>query len=77
MDTSFVVHALLPRQRFHDQCRDFLTRLAEGDGTVFFNRLLELELAEVAFKSRCGSSTAAGPGRQSGLTVESGAVLDD
>ena len=50
VDTSFVVHALVPSQRLHAQSQAFLTQLSEGDATVFFNRLLEVELAEVAFK---------------------------
>lgn len=50
LDTSFVVHALVPRQVLHPQCRGFLERVSESDGTVFFNRLLEVELAEALFK---------------------------
>jgi predicted nucleic acid-binding protein len=50
LDSSFVVRALLPNEPLHHRCRDYLARLADGGTTIFFNRLLELELAETAVK---------------------------
>jgi predicted nucleic acid-binding protein len=50
LDTSFVVHALIGSQTLHVPCRDFLQRLAAADTTLYFNRLLEMELAETAFR---------------------------
>ena len=50
VDTSFVVHALIPRQPLHAQCQAFLAHLSGSDCTLFFNRLLEVELAESVFK---------------------------
>jgi predicted nucleic acid-binding protein len=50
LDTSFIVDALLPSQERHVACRDYLERLVVGDTFVIFNRLLELELAEAAYK---------------------------
>jgi predicted nucleic acid-binding protein len=59
LDTSFVVDALIASQPLHDPCRDFLEQLAAADAIVYFNRLLEMELAETAFrlalKERFGS----------------------
>jgi predicted nucleic acid-binding protein len=50
LDTSFVVEALMPAQKHHASAALFLSRLADNGSTVFFNRLLELELAEAAFQ---------------------------
>lgn len=59
LDTSFVVHALLPNERLHGPASRFLTGMAEAGSMVVFNRLLELELAEtgmqLALKERYGS----------------------
>jgi predicted nucleic acid-binding protein len=49
LDTSFVAHALIPTQPLHDPCRRFLERLAEAGVTIYFDRVLELELVETAF----------------------------
>jgi predicted nucleic acid-binding protein len=50
VDTSFAVDALIASQRSHELCRAFLTRLAADECTLCFNALLEMELAETAFK---------------------------
>jgi predicted nucleic acid-binding protein len=50
LDTSFVVGALIKTETDHAACREFMVRLADADSTVYFNRILEIELAEVAFR---------------------------
>jgi predicted nucleic acid-binding protein len=50
LDTSFVVEALIPTRRLHDAARQYLGRLYSAGTTIYFNRLLELELAEAAFR---------------------------
>jgi predicted nucleic acid-binding protein len=50
LDSSFVVHALLPNEPLHEPCLRFLMQMAEADTEVFFNRLLELEIAEVGMR---------------------------
>lgn len=50
LDTSFVLEALLRAQPLHAQCSAYLDRLVEAGPVVGFNRLLELELIETAFK---------------------------
>ncbi len=50
VDTSFVVRALNPSEQGHEAAQTFLTRLVDAEAVVYFNRLLELELVEVAFK---------------------------
>src|SRR5262249_7929954 len=50
VDTSFVVEALIETQPLHEPCRDFLQRLLEVDAVLHFNRLLEMELVEAAFR---------------------------
>src|SRR5437588_9558201 len=50
LDTSFVVDALIPSQARHVECRMFLGYMAAAESTVFFNRLLEAELWEAAYK---------------------------
>jgi predicted nucleic acid-binding protein len=50
LDTSFVVDALITTQPNHRPCQAFLLALAEAGSTVYFNRLLEMELAETAFR---------------------------
>lgn len=50
LDTSFVTDALLAGQSRHTVCLSYLSSLAVSGTMVFFNRLLELELAEVAYK---------------------------
>lgn len=50
LDTSFVVEALIESQPAHLVCAQFLLELVFADATLYFNRLLELELAETAFK---------------------------
>jgi predicted nucleic acid-binding protein len=51
LDTSFVAEALLSGQTHHAEASAFLSRLADHGTVIRFNRLLELELAEVAFRS--------------------------
>lgn len=51
LDTSFVAEALLSAQPHHGEAATFLARLAEHGTVVHFNRLLEVELAEVAFRA--------------------------
>lgn len=51
LDTSFVAEALLSGQPHHAEASAFLSRLAEHGTVIRFNRLLELELAEVAFRA--------------------------
>lgn len=50
LDTSFVIEALIPEQPLHGPCRDYLSHLVASEMTLFFNRLLELELQEAAYK---------------------------
>lgn len=50
LDTSFVVEALSASELFHEPCLAYVQRLAAAGSTVYFNRLLEIELVEVAFK---------------------------
>src|SRR5439155_9919712 len=50
LDTSFVVDALIPSQARHGECRTFLGYMAAAGSIVFFNRLLEAELWEAAYK---------------------------
>lgn len=50
LDTSFVVEALLPRQPGHTAAQEYITRLLSAGTTIYYNRLLEMELAETAFK---------------------------
>jgi predicted nucleic acid-binding protein len=50
VDTSFVVEAVIPSQPGHAAATRYLKRLAEAETILFFNRLLDLELAEAAFK---------------------------
>jgi predicted nucleic acid-binding protein len=57
-----VVDALLVAQPRHSVCNSYLASLALSGTEVYFNRLLELELAEVAYKvavkERFGNSRA-------------------
>jgi predicted nucleic acid-binding protein len=50
LDTSFVVDALIPSQNRYEECRGFLSRLADAGSVVVFNRLLEPELWEATYK---------------------------
>src|SRR5437879_6385926 len=50
LDTSFVVDALIPTQTRHFECRAFLGYIVDAEATVIFNRLLEPELWEAAYK---------------------------
>ena len=50
LDTSFVVEALMPAQKHHASAALFLSRAADNGSTVYFNLLLEIELAETAFQ---------------------------
>ena len=50
LDTSFVVDAMLTGQSRHADAYRYLLMLAIADTHIYFNRLLELELAEAAYK---------------------------
>lgn len=50
LDTSFVVDALLTGQRGHKDANAYLLDPAMAGTRLYFNRLLELELAEAAYK---------------------------
>ena len=50
LDTSFVVAVLNVSEPKHRECVDFLQRLTDEQSLLVYNRLLEVELAEVAFK---------------------------
>lgn len=50
LDTSFVVEALLLSQKHCMGAMMFLRRIGEAGSRVYFNRLLEVELAETAFQ---------------------------
>ncbi|ABK52599.1 PilT protein domain protein [Acidothermus cellulolyticus 11B] len=50
LDSSFAVNALLSAEPHHDAARRFLESLAAHGTQLVFNRLLELELREVAFR---------------------------
>jgi predicted nucleic acid-binding protein len=50
LDTSFVVDALIPTQARHPECQAFLRTVGDSRATVVFNRFLEPELWEAAYK---------------------------
>jgi predicted nucleic acid-binding protein len=50
LDTSFVGNALVTGEPYHRPARNFLERLANAEATLVFNRLLEIELREIAFR---------------------------
>jgi predicted nucleic acid-binding protein len=50
LDTSFVVEALITTQARHAECHAFLAYLMQAGSRVHFNRLLELELWEAAYR---------------------------
>lgn len=50
LDTSFVTRALVTSESGHAEAEAFLAQLVDAETVVYFNRLLELELVEVAFK---------------------------
>ncbi|PPF62580.1 hypothetical protein C5C18_14435 [Rathayibacter tritici] len=50
LDTSFVVNVLVTTESLHAASRAFILDLVGNNSTIFYNRLLELELAEIAFK---------------------------
>lgn len=50
LDTSFVANFLNPAEAKHDACVDFIERLTRARTTLIYNRLMEIELAEVAFR---------------------------
>lgn len=50
LDTSFVIHALVATEPLHQAARSYVGRLIQSGSVVYFNRLLELELAEVLFR---------------------------
>ena len=50
IDTSFVVRALHPLEANHEECVEFLHRIAAAEATLVFNELLNFELIETAYK---------------------------
>ncbi|WP_260233404.1 type II toxin-antitoxin system VapC family toxin [Curtobacterium sp. PhB130] len=50
LDTSFVVRALVETEVGHDEAGAFLKRLTSSRSFVLYSALLEIELAEAAFK---------------------------
>jgi predicted nucleic acid-binding protein len=50
LDTSFVVDALIPSQSRHAECQAFLGYMAAFQSRVVFNRFLEPELWEAAYR---------------------------
>lgn len=50
LDTSFVVAALNSGEPHHEAAVAYLRRLTSSQSLVVYNRLLEIELVEVAFK---------------------------
>jgi predicted nucleic acid-binding protein len=50
LDTSFVVEALITTQPRHAECHAFLVYVTQTGSRVHFNRLLELELWEAAYR---------------------------
>lgn len=50
LDTSFVISALNSGEPKHVEAVDFLQRLTDAQSLLVYNRLLEVELAEVAFR---------------------------
>lgn len=50
LDTSFVVNVLVTTESLHSASQAFMLALVANDTTIFYNRLLEVELAEIAFK---------------------------
>lgn len=51
LDTSFAASALISGEDGHDASRTYLARLIAEGSVIYFSRLLELELREVAFKT--------------------------
>lgn len=49
-DTSFVVEALVESQPLNSVCAAFVRRLADAGTSIVVSELLEVELAEVAFR---------------------------
>lgn len=50
LDTSFIVNALIGTELHHAEAASFVVRLVDHGSTLYFNRLVEIELAETAFK---------------------------
>src|SRR5690242_6321243 len=50
LDTSFVAEALIATQPRHSECHAFLEYVTQTGSRVHFNRLLELELWEAAYR---------------------------
>ena len=51
LDTSFVLNALLTAEPHHAAAGSFIEQLADAEALLVFNRLLEIELREVAFRT--------------------------
>ncbi|WP_413318334.1 type II toxin-antitoxin system VapC family toxin [Agrococcus sp. 1P02AA] len=50
LDTCFVVAVLVPTEDHHGACAEFMERMVEHGTALYYNRVLEVELAETAFK---------------------------
>jgi predicted nucleic acid-binding protein len=50
LDTSFVARALIASEPLHVECVAFMEWLTLAGSAIYFNRLLEIELVDVAFK---------------------------
>lgn len=50
LDTSFVIQVLNAQESQHAECVAFMESLTEKQTLLVYNRLLEIELVEVAFK---------------------------
>jgi predicted nucleic acid-binding protein len=50
LDTTFVVQVLVATEPHHSSASSWMEDLADADALLVFNRLLELELREVAFR---------------------------
>ena len=50
LDTSFIVNALIPSEPLHASSSAFMNALVDAETVLVYNRLVELELAETAFK---------------------------
>jgi predicted nucleic acid-binding protein len=50
LDTSFIVNALVRTEPHHSEAAAFVLQLVAQESTLYYNRLVEIELAETAFK---------------------------
>lgn len=50
LDTSFVVRVLVESEPGHAEAAAFMSRLVQNSSTLYYNRILEIELVEAAFR---------------------------